>query len=159
MKKINIAAGLVLGVIATQSFALDMGSMLKSAAPAVAQSVAPQTTATLQNNALVNSLSSSLDVTPTQAVGGTAVLLNNAKSKMEPSQFSKLTKQTPGLGDILNAAPAQTSLLGGASVNDQFKALGMDSSMVGQFTPIIINYAKGYVSPEIVTALSAALSL
>jgi hypothetical protein len=159
MKKISIAAGLVLGVIATQSFALDMGSMLKSAAPAVAQSVAPQTTATLQNNALVNSLGSSLGVTPTQAVGGTAVLLNSAKSKMEPAQFSQLTAKTPGLGDILNSAPAATSVLGNTTPQSQFKALGMDSSMVGQFTPIIINYAKGYVSPEIVTALSSALAL
>lgn len=156
MKKINIATGLVLGVIATQSFAFDMGSILKSAAPAVTDSVVQ--TPSVKDSALVSSLAS-LGVTPAQATGGTAVLLNSAKSKMEPAQFSQLTAKTPGLGDILNSAPAAASVLGNTTPQSQFKALGMDSSMVGQFTPIIVNYAKGYVSPDIVSALSTALSL
>lgn len=158
MRKIAITTGLVLGVLATQSLAFDMGSMLKSAAPGVAQSVAPQTTATLQNNTLVNSLSSSLGVTQTQAIGGSAVLLNSAKTKMQPDQFSQLTKQTPGFGDILNSAPAATSVLGNTTPQSQFQALGMDGSMVKQFAPIIAEYAKGYVSPEIATALLSAIS-
>lgn len=156
MKKINVAAGLVLGLLATQSFAFDMGSILKSAAPAVTDSVAQ--TPSVKDSALVSSLAS-LGVTPAQATGGTAVLLNSAKSKMEPSQFSELTKQTPEFSNVLSKAPAQTSLLGNTSVENQFKALGMDSSMVGKFTPIILDYAKGYVSPDIVSALSTALSL
>lgn len=156
MKKINIVV-LVLGVLITQSFAFDMGSMLKSAAPAVAQSVAPETTSTLQNNTLINSLSSSLGVTPTQAIGGSAALLNSAKSKMDSNQFSQLTEQTPGFGDILNSGAA-TSLLGNTTLQSQFEALGMDGSMVKQFAPIILDYAKGYVSPEIANALLSALS-
>lgn len=156
MKKINIVV-LVLGVLITQSFAFDMGSMLKSAAPAVAQSVAPETTSTLQNNTLINSLNSSLGVTPTQAIGGSAALLNSAKSKMDSNQFSQLTEQTPGFGDILNSGAA-TSLLGNTTPQSQFEALGMDGSMVKQFAPIILDYAKGYVSPEIANALLSALS-
>jgi hypothetical protein len=156
MKKINIVV-LVLGVLITQSFAFDMGSMLKSAAPAVAQSVAPETTSTLQNNTLINSLSSSLGVTSTQAIGGSAALLNSAKSKMDSNQFSQLTEQTPGFGDILNSSAA-TSLLGSSTPQSQFEALGMDSSMIKQFAPIILDYAKGYVSPEIASALLSALS-
>jgi hypothetical protein len=128
--------------------------MLKAAAPLLADSVAQ--TPTVQNNSLVSSLTSSLGVTPTQAISGTAVLLNSAKSKMQPTQYSELTNKTPGLGDILNSGAA-TSLLGSATPQSQFQALGMDSSMVKQFAPIILEYAKGYVSPSIASALSAAL--
>jgi hypothetical protein len=155
MKKVTISAFLAIGLLSTHLVALDMGSMLKSAAPIVAGSLAQ--TPTVQNNSLVSSLSSSLGVTPTQAIGGTAVLLNSAKNKIQPSQYSELTKQTPGLGDILGSG-STASLLSGASVANQFEALGMNPSMVSQFAPIILNYAKGYVSPEIATALSAALS-
>ncbi len=155
MKKITMSVFLAMGLLSTHAVAFDMGSVLKSAAPIVAGSVAQ--TPTVQNNSLVSSLSSSLGVTPTQAIGGTAVLLNSAKSKMEPSQYAELTKQTPGLGDILSSGAA-TSILGGSNVNSQFEALGMNSSMVSQFAPVILNYAKGYVSPEIAAALSAALS-
>jgi hypothetical protein len=155
MKKVTISALLAISLFSVHLSALDMGSMLKSAAPIVAGSLAE--TPTAQNNSLVSSLSSSLGVTPTQAIGGTAVLLNSAKNKMQPLQYSELTKQTPGLGDILSSG-STASLLSSASVANQFEALGMNSSMVSQFAPIILNYAKGYVSPEIATALSAALS-
>lgn len=156
MKKIIIAATLV---ALTQLSAFDMGSMLKSAAPAVAQSVAPQSSSALQNNVLISSLGSSLGVNPTQAIGGSAVLLNSAKSKMDSAQFSTLTQKTPGLGDILSSGAA-SSLLGNTTTpQSQFNALGMDASMIGKFTPIIIEYAKGFVSPEIAAALSLALSM
>jgi hypothetical protein len=156
MKKIKLSAIVILGIFTTQSFAFDMGSMLKSAAPVVGESVAQ--TQTVKDSALLGSLTS-LGVTPAQATGGTAALLNSAKTKMEPTQFSALTKQTPGLEGILkSSSPATSSLLGNTTVENQFKALGMDSSMIKQFTPVIINYAKGYVSPEIATALSSALA-
>jgi hypothetical protein len=154
MKKVTISALLAISLLSTHLSALDMGSMLKSAAPIVTESVVQ--TPTVQNNSLVSSLSSSLGVTPTQAIGGTAVLLNSAKSKMQPLQYSELTKQTPGISDILSSGAA-TSLLGSATPQSQFQALGMDSSMIKQFTPIILEYAKGYVSPGVASALSAAL--
>lgn len=155
MKKITASLLLVTSFFSVQSVALDMGSMLKAAAPIVADSVAQ--TPTVQNNSLVSSLSSSLGVTPTQAISGTAVLLNSAKTKMQPSQFSELTSQTPGLSDILNSGAA-SSLLGNTSVSDQFKILGMDPALVKQFSPIILEYAKGYVSPSVASALLGALS-
>jgi hypothetical protein len=154
MKKITVSILLVASSLVTQLSALDMGSMLKAAAPVVAGNVAQ--TPTVQNNSLVSSLTSSLDVTPSQAIGGTAVLLNSAKSKMQPTQYSELTNQTPGLVDIINSGAA-TSLLGSATPQSQFQALGMDSSMIKQFAPIILEYAKGYVSPSVASALSAAL--
>jgi len=155
MKKFTTSLLLVASSLTTQLFALDMGSMLKSAAPIVTDNLV-QTTPNVQNNSLISSLSSSLGVTPTQAIGGTAVLLNSAKSKMQPTQYSELTKATPGLNDILKS-DVTTSLLGSATPQSQFQSLGMDSSMIKQFAPIILEYAKGYVSPGIASALSAAL--
>lgn len=156
MKKRVLTTGILTLSLVASLEAFDMGSMLKSAAPVVAGSVAQ--TPSVQNNSLVNSLSSSLGVTPTQAIGGTAVLLNSAKGKMEPSQYTELMNKTPGLGDILSSGAA-SSLLGNTSVGDQFKILGMDPALVKQFSPIILEYAKGYVSPSVASALLGALSL
>lgn len=154
MRKIKLS-GLLTVVLALQVSAFDMGSVLKSAAPIVAGSMTQNQTA--QNNSLISSLTSSLGVTPTQAIGGTAVLLNSAKGKMEPSQYTELMNKTPGLGDILSSGAA-SSLLGNTSASDQFKVLGMDPALIKQFAPVILEYAKGYVSPSVASALLGALS-
>ena len=153
MKKIELIALLGAALLSTQLSAFDMGSMLKAAAPIAVESLAPS----VKDNALLSSLTS-LGITPTQALGGSAAILNSAKTKMKPEQFSVLTQQAPALGDILGDG-AVSSLLGTGSVSNQFQALGMDSSMISKFTPLILNYAKGFVSPEIASALSLALSL
>lgn len=152
MKKIAIISCAT--VLAVNSFGFDLGGLVKSAAPVAAQMVGQSDT--VQNNTLVKSLGS-LGVTPTQAAGGAAVLLNSAKGKMNPSDFSSLTQQTPGLTDILGNY-ALNSIVGGSSVGSQFKALGMEPSMVGQFVPIIVNYAKGFATPDVISSLSSALS-
>ena len=153
MKKTELIALLGAALLSTQLSAFDMGSMLKAAAPIAVESLAPS----VKDNALLSSLTS-LGITPTQALGGSAAILNSAKTKMKPEQFSALTQQAPVLGDILGDG-AVSSLLGTGSVSNQFQALGMDSSMISKFTPLILNYAKGFVSPEIASALSLALSL
>lgn len=153
MKKTELIALLGATLLSTQLSAFDMGSMLKAAAPIAVESLAPS----VKDNALLSSLTS-LGITPTQALGGSAAILNSAKTKMKPEQFSVLTQQAPALGDILGDG-AVSSLLGTGSVSNQFQALGMDSSMISKFTPLILNYAKGFVSPEIASALSLALSL
>lgn len=153
MKKTELIALLGATLLSTQLSAFDMGSMLKTAAPIAVESLAPS----VKDNALLSSLTS-LGITPTQALGGSAAILNSAKTKMKPEQFSALTQQAPVLGDILGDG-AVSSLLGTGSVSNQFQALGMDSSMISKFTPLILNYAKGFVSPEIASALSLALSL
>lgn len=154
MKKVILVSTLAVTLLSTHLVALDMGSMLKVAAPIAAESLAPSS----KDNTLLSSLTSSLGVTPTQALGGSAVLLNSAKTKMKPEQFSALTQQAPAVGDILDNG-AVSSLLGSGNVSNQFQTLGMDSSMISKFTPFILEYAKGFVSPEIASALSLALSL
>jgi hypothetical protein len=110
---------------------------------------------TPQASGLLGTLGSQLDVTPTQAVGGTGALMGLAKNKLSSGDYSSLTKSVPGL-DQLSGAGALSGLMGGSGgsaatsalgnvksmgdVNNAFGKLGMDSGMVGQFAPVIIDY-------------------
>jgi len=155
MKITKVIALLSAILLSSQLSAFDMGSMLKAAAPLLADT--PTTTKSAKgDNSLLSSLSA-LGVTEAQAAGGAAALLSGAKDKMDPSEFLELTKQAPALGNILKAAPAAASLLGATSAESQFSILGIDASMIAPFKDTIISYAKEYVSPEIITALMAAL--
>lgn len=93
-------------------------------------------------------------------MGGTAALLNQAKGSMSADEFSSMTSSVPGLDDIMSSASGVSSLLGGGKSGDlasQFSSLGMDSSMVSQFAPIVVDYIKPYVSSDIATALISSL--
>lgn len=109
---------------------------------------------TPQASGLLGTLGSQLDVTPTQAVGGTGALMGLAKNKLSSGDYSSLTKSVPGL-DQLSGAGALSGLMGGSGsaatsaignvnsmgdVNNAFGKLGMDDSMVGKFAPVIIDY-------------------
>lgn len=118
---------------------------------------------------LLNALGTQLNVTPEQAVGGTGALLGLAKNKLTGSDYSQLTKSVPGLDQLSGLSALDSlggsglgSLLGGSGgkesgassmlnqalgnvqnmndVNTAFKALGMDSTMVSQFAPVILQY-------------------
>ncbi|AVB18289.1 MULTISPECIES: DUF2780 domain-containing protein [Pseudomonas syringae group] len=114
---------------------------------------------------LLNTLGTQLNVTPEQAVGGTGALLGLAKNKLTSTDYSQLAKSVPGLEqmsgtsalDSLGGANGLGGLLGKSGnnsmlnsalgnvqnmgdVNTAFKALGMDSTMVSQFAPLILQY-------------------
>ncbi|CAM3439801.1 hypothetical protein BZK31_12370 [Pseudomonas floridensis] len=116
---------------------------------------------------LLNALGSQLNVTPEQAVGGTGALLGLAKNKLAGNDYSQLARSVPGLEqlsgvsalDSLGGTNGLGKLLGGntsggssmldsalgnvqsmGDVNNAFKALGMDSTMVSQFVPVILQY-------------------
>ena len=112
---------------------------------------------------LLNSLGSELDITPEQAIGGAGAMLGLAKNRLSEPQFSELSKSVPGLdqiagnnaigglnglGGLLGDASGKNALLDGLlgnvkdtdDLNSAFGALGMDSGMIGQFAPIILQY-------------------
>jgi hypothetical protein len=155
MKKVKVIALLSAVLLSTHLSAFDMGSMMKAATPLMSDS---KTETKTEDNVLLSSLSA-LGVTKAQAAGGAAILLGDAKDKMAPSEFSELTKQAPALGSVLTSAPAASSLLGTSSTESKFKLLGMDASMIAPFKDTIVEYAKEYASPEIITALVGALEL
>lgn len=110
-------------------------------------------------------------VTGQQALGGTAALLGLAQSQLGGNQYAELTRQVPGLQQLtgrnalsqlnalgmLSGQGGQSSLLGAAlgntgsqaGVNQAFSALGMDSSMVGVFSNLLLQYfgGKGVSAP------------
>lgn len=152
MKKIAVMGFLALS-LAVQVSALDLGSALNTAAAVQGATKTP----TIQSNELVTSLAS-LGVTPTQAAGGSAVLLNNARQKMELADYNKLLKDAPALDQVLDNSYATSAIASKtATTQEQFKVLGMDASMIAPFKGAILNYAKTKTSPALVDALSAAM--
>ena len=107
-----------------------------------------------------------LDVKPEQAAGGVGAMLSLAQNQLTSTDYSELTKEVPGISKLSGAgALGQLSQLGGllgksdgvtsqatsavsnvsntTELDAAFKALGMDSGMVGQFAPIILQYLGG----------------
>ena len=103
---------------------------------------------------------SALNVTPQQAVGGTSAMLGLAKNQLSSTDYSQLAKEVPGIDKLSGGSgnlAALSGLLGSSGksaglenalgnvkdtndLNNAFGALGMDSGMVGQFAPILLQY-------------------
>jgi hypothetical protein len=145
--KLSLAASIALGSI-SPALAFNLGSATNMAG-AVAGSA-------LGENSLVTNLMSSLDVTPTQAAGGTAAIMDKAKGSMDSSSYSSLLSKVPGLSGIMDS-PAASAVGGSGSLASQFSSLGMDAGMVQKFMPVIQNYLGEYVSPELVSAFASAV--
>ena len=143
MRSIYLASFLLLGSLSNLS-AFDFGSIM--------QAVAPIADAGLSTNPLVGSLTKNLGVTPTQAIGGSAALLNDAKKDMKPADFQALTTKMPQVGTLLTAAPAATGTL-----PSQFSALGMKPDMIAKFTPFLLDYVKSGTTPGMMNLVQAAL--
>ncbi|RLA70749.1 MAG: hypothetical protein DRG24_06435 [Epsilonproteobacteria bacterium] len=109
------------------------------------------------DSSLLSMLTSQLGITSSQAAGGTAALMNKAKSSMKAKEYKQVTDASPGLkGGSDNAAMGTLSKMAAPSVAEAFKALGMESSMVDQFTPIILDYAEKEGGPAIMNLLKTA---
>lgn len=113
---------------------------------------------------LLNTLGSQLNITPEQAVGGAGAMLGLARNNLSSEDYGQLTKAVPGLdllagasalgglsvlGDLLGKnsenPSALSNALGGnvenrSDLDNAFKALGMDTGMIGQFAPLLLQY-------------------
>ena len=113
---------------------------------------------------LLNTLDSELKISPEQAVGGAEAMLGMARNNLSSEDYGQLTKAVPGLdllaganalgglsglGDLLGKNSESESALSNALGNNvenrsdldgAFKALGMDTGMIGQFAPLILQY-------------------
>ncbi|MFJ3367673.1 DUF2780 domain-containing protein [Pseudomonas sp. NPDC086251] len=113
---------------------------------------------TSQTAGLLSALSQ-LNVTPQQAVGGTGAMLGLAKNQLSSTDYSELAKSVPGIDTLSGGGElgALAGLLGSSGksaglenalgtvknandLNNAFNALGMDSGMIGQFAPVILQY-------------------
>ncbi|TBU91631.1 DUF2780 domain-containing protein [Stutzerimonas kirkiae] len=155
---ITIAAALAIATGPASAF--DLGEAAKLASAVSGNQAVAANSGTLE---LLGTLSN-LDVTPQQAAGGTTALLKLAESKLTASDYTQLAAQVPGLeklsssgnlgqlaslgGSLLGKKDTSSNALNGVlenvqslqDVNKAFSALGMDNSLVGQFSPIILQY-------------------
>jgi len=108
---------------------------------------------------LVSMLVGNLGVTEKQAKGGSGALFQNAKDKLSPDDFQKVSATVPEMDDYLASAPAakesggalgKLSSLGEgagkvgsmAGLTNSFSQLGMDSGMLSKFIPVVLQYVQ-----------------
>ncbi len=90
-------------------------------------------------------------------------MLGLAKNQLSSTDYSQLAKEVPGIDKLSGGSgnlAALSGLLGSSGksaglenalgnvkttsdLNNAFSALGMDSGMVGQFAPVILQYLGG----------------
>jgi len=123
---------------------------------------------------LVDLLTGKLGVNATQAEGGAAVLFKAAKDKLGGDEFNKLLGGVPGLGDLMKKAPATGGGLGGllggiagamggnaaliSTIVGGFGKLGLSAEDAKRFAPVMFDFLKTKVPPDVVGKLEKALS-
>lgn len=149
---------LTAAVVTALAFPLTLGAFDMAGAMDAATKGASPTKE--QSSALIESLTKSLGVTSAQAAGGTAALLNQAKSNLGEEDFSKLLSGVPDLSSMMDNAGGVGAMLGGGKGLDlakQFSALGMQSDMIGKFTSQLLKYVESVGGPEMMNLLKGAL--
>jgi uncharacterized protein VcgC/VcgE DUF2780 len=124
---------------------------------------------------LIDQLTRSLGISGSQAEGGAAVLFKAAKDKLGSEEFSSLLGGVPGLGDLLKKAPASGGggglggLLGGlagavggnagliATIVGGFGKLGLKPEDAKKFVPVILDFLRTKVGPDVVSRLEKTL--
>ncbi len=113
------------------------------------------------NTQLTSQLTEQLDVTPTQAAGGAGALLALAQNQLGEENNQELGQLFPGidqltslnLGGDSNLLASVDSL---SQVNKVFTELGLDPALIGQFTPIVLQYlGQQNASSELISSLSS----
>ena len=114
---------------------------------------------------LIDQLVKKLGVSGAQAEGGAAVLFKAARDKLGGTEFDQLLGGLPGLGDLMKKAPAPGGGLGGllgglagavggnaaliSTIVGGFGKLGLGVDDARRFAPVIMEFVRGRVGPEI----------
>ena len=122
---------------------------------------------------LIDQLVKKLGVSGAQAEGGAAVLFKAAKDKLGGDEFNKLLGGVPGLGDLMKKAPATGGGLGGllggiagamggnaaliSTIVGGFGKLGLSAEDAKRFAPVMFDFLKTKVPPDVVGKLEKAL--
>ncbi|PMH42566.1 hypothetical protein BCU68_14095 [Vibrio sp. 10N.286.49.B3] len=87
-------------------------------------------------------LTDQLSVSTEQATGGVGALLSLASSSLSGSESSELSSLIPGMDSLTggSAGGLMSMISSMDTVNQTFETLGLDSSMVSQFAPVILSY-------------------
>ena len=123
---------------------------------------------------LIDMLTTGLGVSSTQAEGGAAVLFKAAKEKLGAPEFDSQLGAVPGLPDLMKKAPATSGGLGGmlgglagaalggnaaliTTVVQGFGKLGLTTDHAKKFVPVILEFLRTKVSPDVVSRLEKTL--
>jgi hypothetical protein len=121
---------------------------------------------------LFDQLTKQLGIDQNQAQSGAAILFKAAKDKLGGAEFHKLLGRVPGIDDLLKRAPAGgggggllgglASALGGnaailANVVSGFTRLGLSAETGRKFVPIVLDFLRKHVDPEVIAKIEAAL--
>ena len=122
---------------------------------------------------LIDMLTKKLGVTAVQAEGGAAVLFKAAKDKLGSEEFATMLGGVPGLGDLMKKAPASGGGLGGllgglagaiggnaaliSTIVGGFGKLGLTAEDARRFAPVMSEFLKTQVPPDVVSKLEKTL--
>lgn len=126
---------------------------------------------------LVNVLVDQLGINSQQAMGGVGSIFSLARQRMSPADFMQLSGSVPDMDQYLSEVPqssgsSSSSWLGNAAdlIGDQanglgrlaalagsFQTLGMDTNMISQFVPVVLDYVQGQGGPGAMSLLQSAL--
>jgi hypothetical protein len=123
---------------------------------------------------LVDMLTENLGIDGRQAEGGAAVLFNAAREKLGGAEFGKLLGGLPGLADLMHKAPPAgggglSGMLGGlasamggnaaliANIVGGFGKLGLKAEDARKFVPVILDFLRTKVGPDVVSKLETTL--
>jgi len=120
------------------------------------------------DSGLIGNLTSQLGVTNQQATGGAGAIFDYAKQKLSPADYSTVSKSLPEAESLANAAPksnGMAAMLGGnsseaggiASLAGSFSQLGLSPDMIGQFLPVVLDYAKSMGGDAVANLLGGVL--
>ena len=127
---------------------------------------------------LINQLVSNLGVTEEQAKGGAGMLFKLAQDKLSGGEFAEITDNVSGVDDMLSAAPTAAggglmgavgglmSSVGGGAGNlgahanlaGGFDKLGMNSGMIGEFVPVVLDFVRNQGGDTVGNLLKGVLS-
>jgi hypothetical protein len=122
---------------------------------------------------LIDALTKQLGVSGVQAEGGAAVLFKAAQNKMGGEEFGRLLGGVPGLADLMKKAPANGGGLGGllggiagavggnagliATVVQGFGKLGLSADDAKRFAPVMMDFLRSKVGPDVASQLEKIL--
>lgn len=98
---------------------------------------------TQSQSPLTDALTSNLSISGEQAATGSAALLSLAQNQLPANQSEELTGAILGLSSLSSLGGIAGQVDSMSAVSDIFTKIGLDPSMISQFTPIILEYLSG----------------
>jgi len=123
-------------------------------------SAAMSSVTSLASNPLISSLTSSLGLSATQAIGGAGALLGLAQKNLAGADWSKVAGAIPGASSLISEAKS----LGGiskftdlAGLAPAFSKIGLSQDQVKSLTPALTDFVGKAAGPDVGSALAGAI--